>query len=203
LARLGANVVSRRTHPGIHTSGHACRAEQRRMIELVRPRAFLPVHGTLHHLTSHAALATECGVSRTLVVENGQSAVLRDGALENGATFTKGTVAIEWSGVPMPPESLKMRRDLGRYGSLHVGVACNADWTLSGTPRVAALGLPLFAEGEGRREALEEAIFKQWSAFRSRGAGRLEKELERFVRRFVDEEFGLRPVVTTQVWGRV
>lgn len=203
LARLGATVVSRRTHPGIHTSGHACRAEQRRMIELVRPRAFLPVHGTLHHLTSHAALAVECGVSGTLVVENGQSAVLRDGALEKGATFTKGTVAIEWSGVPMAPESLKMRRDLGRYGSLHVGVACNEDWTLSGTPRVAALGLPLFAEGEGRREALEEAIFRQWSAFRSRGARRLEKELERFVRRFVDEEFGLRPVVTTQVWGRV
>jgi ribonuclease J len=173
------------------------------MIELVRPRAFLPVHGTLHHLTSHAALATLCGVPRTLVIENGQSAVLRDGYLEKGAEFTKGTVAIEWSGVPLLPDSLKMRRDLGRYGSMHVGVACADDWSLVSSPRVTALGLPQFDEGDTRRTELETAIQRQWSSFRARQAGRLEKELERFVRRYVDEAFGLRPVVTTQVWGRV
>ena len=172
------------------------------MIELVRPRAFLPVHGTLHHLRSHAALAKECGVATTLVVENGQAAVLHGGYLEKGATFTKGTVSIEWSGVPLSAESLKMRRDLGRYGSLQVGVACERDWSLQGSPRVVPLGLPQFEHGDTRLNEIGAAIEKHWSSFRARQTDRLERELERFVRRYVDEEFGLRPVVTTQVWGR-
>lgn len=201
LMRLGATVNSRLTHPGIHTSGHACRQEQRRMLELVRPRAFLPVHGTLHHLRAHAALAKECGVAATLVVENGQAAVLRDGYLERGATFTTGTVSIEWSGVPLSSEALKMRRDLGRYGALQVGVACNGDWSLQGPPRVVAWGLPQFEEGEPRTSDLISAIEKQWGSFKPRQRERLERELERFLRRYVDEEFGLRPVVTTQVWA--
>jgi ribonuclease J len=202
LMRLGATINSRLTHPGIHTSGHACRKEQRRMLELVRPRTFLPVHGTLHHLRAHAALAKECGVASTLVVENGQAAVLRGGYLETGTTFTKGTVSIEWSGVPLGPESLKMRRDLGRYGSLQIGVACDRDWSLSGAPRIVPLGLPQFEDGDTRLGELGAAIEKNWAAFRSRQRDKLERELERFVRRYVDEEFGLRPVVTTQVWGR-
>ena len=201
LMRLGATVNSRLTHPGIHTSGHACRQEQRRMLELVRPRAFLPVHGTLHHLRAHAALAKECGVAATLVAENGQAAVLRDGYLERGATFTTGTVSIEWSGVPLSSEALKMRRDLGRYGALQVGVACNGDWSLQGPPRVVAWGLPQFEEGEPRTSDLISAIEKQWGSFKPRQRERLERELERFLRRYVDEEFGLRPVVTTQVWA--
>lgn len=202
LMRLGAVVNSRLTHPGIHTSGHACRNEQRRMLELVRPRAFVPVHGTLHHLRSHAELASECGVVSTLVVENGQAAVLRDGRLERGTTFTKGTVAIEWSGVPLTPQSLKMRRDLGRYGALHIGVAVDREWSLQGAPRVVPLGLPQFEEGDARLADLEAVIERQWSSFRARQRETLERELERFVRRYVDEEFRLRPVVTVQVWGR-
>lgn len=200
LARLGAVVVSRLTHPGIHTSGHACRQEQKRMLELVRPRAFLPVHGTLHHLTAHAALARETGVPHTLVVENGETAVLRDGYLERGASFTKGTVSIEWSGVPLLPDALKLRRDLGRYGMLNVGVACDEQWSLIGAARVSALGLPLFEPEDGRSSELEVAIARQWPSFRARQVPRLEKELERFVRRYVEEAFGLRPVVATQVW---
>lgn len=202
LARLGAKVISRLTHPGVHTSGHACRQEQRRMLQLVRPRAFLPVHGTLHHLTAHAALAKECGVARTLVVENGRVAILQEGYLEQGATFATGTIAIEWSGVPLLPDSLKARRDLGRYGSLHVGVVCATDWSLATEPRLKAFGLPQFGEEDERPRELVAAITRQWSSFRARQAERLERDLERFVRRYVEEEYGLRPVVSTQVWDR-
>ena len=46
------------------------------MIELVRPRAFVPVHGTLHHLLRHAELARELGVPRVTVLENGDVATL-------------------------------------------------------------------------------------------------------------------------------
>ena len=52
------------------------------MLEWVRPRAFLPVHGTLHHLLRHAELARDLGVSDAISVENGTPAV----KVSNGTT---------------------------------------------------------------------------------------------------------------------
>ena len=49
LLRKGVELRSWISDRGVHVSGHAHSAEQRRMIELVRPKSFVPVHGTLHH----------------------------------------------------------------------------------------------------------------------------------------------------------
>ncbi|WP_394824351.1 ribonuclease J [Pendulispora albinea] len=71
LLRRGVVVRTRVTDRNIHVSGHAHRGEQRRMLELVRPKTFIPVHGTIHHLMRHAELARECGVPDVCVIENG------------------------------------------------------------------------------------------------------------------------------------
>ena len=71
LLRRGVEVRTRVTDRNIHVSGHAHRGEQRRMLELVRPKTFIPVHGTIHHLMRHAELARECGVADVCVIENG------------------------------------------------------------------------------------------------------------------------------------
>ena len=71
LLRRGVAVRTWWSDRDVHVSGHAHRDEQRRMIELARPRAFVPLHGTLHHLFRHAALARELGVPEVCVLENG------------------------------------------------------------------------------------------------------------------------------------
>ncbi len=76
LLRIGVDVVSRLHDKRVHVSGHAHRADQRTMLELTRPEVFVPVHGTLHHLRKHAALAEEIGFARTTVLENGHLAEL-------------------------------------------------------------------------------------------------------------------------------
>ncbi len=62
------------TDRGVHVSGHASRPEQQRMLALVRPRAFIPLHGTLHHLRRHAEVAQDMGVDNVAVLENGDVA---------------------------------------------------------------------------------------------------------------------------------
>jgi ribonuclease J len=52
--RLGVKLVTKVTDPGIHASGHAHTEELEELIDLVRPKAFLPVHGTYLHLRAHA-----------------------------------------------------------------------------------------------------------------------------------------------------
>jgi ribonuclease J len=59
----------------IHVSGHASQEEQKLMLQLVKPKYFIPVHGEYRHLFRHAALAHQLGVvsEEILLLENGQS----------------------------------------------------------------------------------------------------------------------------------
>jgi beta-CASP RNase J family ribonuclease len=77
LTRRGAKVMHRGV-PGIHTSGHAKRDELTRMIQLVRPRHFVPVHGEYAFLTDHASLARDAGVDKTLIITNGEEFTVSD-----------------------------------------------------------------------------------------------------------------------------
>jgi ribonuclease J len=72
LFMRGADVVYGRD-AGVHVSGHACREEQKLMINLCKPKFFVPVHGEYRMLVKHAELAVECGVAEenTFVMENG------------------------------------------------------------------------------------------------------------------------------------
>src|SRR5580692_9734003 len=112
LLRKGFEVITRLDEPSAHVSGHAARPEQKRMIDLVRPRAFLPLHGTLHHLSRHKALAVSLGVPSTCVLEDGEV-----GELEGGGLLTKvsrwpsGRVHVAF-GRPIAPEVLRERRML-------------------------------------------------------------------------------------------
>ncbi len=58
----------------IHVSGHASQEEQKLILQLVRPRYFIPVHGEYRHLFRHAALAHQLGVvpGEILLIEDGQ-----------------------------------------------------------------------------------------------------------------------------------
>lgn len=73
LYKLGAEVLYERVQ-GIHASGHAHRDELKIMLETVKPKYFIPVHGEYRHLIKHARLAVETGVSkeRAIVIEDGE-----------------------------------------------------------------------------------------------------------------------------------
>jgi ribonuclease J len=72
LCRLGAEVVYEQV-ADIHVSGHACQEELKLLLNLTRPRYFIPIHGEMRHLIGHAKLARSLGLpeSRILVVTDG------------------------------------------------------------------------------------------------------------------------------------
>jgi len=63
LIDRGVEVIDDRGRDKIHTSGHALRGEQRRMIELCRPAHFVPMHGESRHLRRHAELGRDAGAT--------------------------------------------------------------------------------------------------------------------------------------------
>lgn len=115
LIRRGCDVRTRLDDRGIHVSGHAHRPEQRRMIELVRPRCFVPVHGTIHHLTRHGELATDTGVPEVCVAENGRVIELTAKAIRVAETLPTGRVHV-FAGRPIPPAILRERQVLAEEG---------------------------------------------------------------------------------------
>jgi ribonuclease J len=79
LFRTGADVY----HTGnahVHVSGHAAAEELKLMLNLVRPRWFIPVHGERRHLSAHAKLARGVGIpgDRILVCEDGDVVEIGD-----------------------------------------------------------------------------------------------------------------------------
>ena len=81
LFRQGAEVLYDAIDD-VHTSGHATKPELKKMIEMVKPEYFVPIHGEYRHLVHHAKLAVETGVSEehVAVVQNGEVVELtRDG----------------------------------------------------------------------------------------------------------------------------
>ena len=122
LTRNGAEVLHEENAP-VHVSGHARAEEMRTLLGLIRPKAFMPIHGEYRMQAAHAKLAQESGVpARSIVIaENGDVVELRaKGArivdrVEAGMTFVDGLGVGDISDV-----ALRDRRHLSEDGVLIV-----------------------------------------------------------------------------------
>jgi ribonuclease J len=193
LLRQNLNVHSWITDPTVHTSGHAHRYEQRHMLDLVRPRAFVPVHGTRHHLERHAGLAREADVREILVLENGDIGEIDEDGLRRSGAFKAGRVAT-WQGLDIADSVLRERRALARAGALSVSLIVDRAGNLAVPPEVMARGV-LHQEGEPpvlRFVGLE--IVKALETATSRDDAALAEVARLAARRAVEARTGRKPV---------
>ena len=100
LYRLGAEVVYEKVSH-IHSSGHAYREELKLMLNLVKPKYFIPVHGEYRHLVKHAQLGEEVGIprERSLLVENGTSICFENEEARIGDRVHTGRILVDGKGV--------------------------------------------------------------------------------------------------------
>ncbi len=121
LSRRGAEVVYGNMNPPVHVSGHASAEELKLVLNLVRPRYFVPVHGEYRHLVLHAKLARQCGVSQenVFVLESGDVLELSDERGEVVDHVGDGYVYVDGHGVgDVGQPVLDERRILSRNGFL-------------------------------------------------------------------------------------
>lgn len=136
LFRQGAEVIYERGM-GVHVSGHAAQEELKILLNLIRPRYFIPVHGEYRHLMKHAKLAESLGIprSRIFVAENGQVIeVSKKKALVAGKV-TAGKVLVDGLGVgDVGNIVLRDRKQLSQDGIMIVVVTMdkNAGQVIAG-----------------------------------------------------------------------
>jgi ribonuclease J len=200
LLRLGVRVHTRFSDPAVHTSGHAGRSEQVTMLDWVRPRSFLPVHGTLHHLRRHAEVARECGVEDVAVVENGSPVLIRPGGpLLPEAPVPHGRVRVLWGGQQLDEETRRRRLDLARNGLALVSVQVSDKRRLLRAPSVSTRGVPGVDDERIALNRLRAAAADAVERSRDYRMEGLEEPIRRAVRRELFELTGTRPAVEVHV----
>jgi ribonuclease J len=128
LTRLGARVVHKASAL-VHVSGHAPAGELLYVLNLVRPRNFMPVHGEWRHLRAHARLASLSGVpDRNIVIaEDGVVVDLVAGQAKVAGAVPCGYIYVDGLTVGGVTESqLKDRRILGEEGFVSVVIVIDA-----------------------------------------------------------------------------
>ncbi len=125
LYRRGADVVYEKIS-NIHVSGHAFREELKMMINLTKPRFFMPVHGEYRHLVLHKRLAREVGIpdDHLILAQNGQIIELDEKGFRIRDSICSGRVLIDGKGIGDVGRSvLKERRLLSEEGLVVVNMA--------------------------------------------------------------------------------
>jgi ribonuclease J len=129
LYRHGARVFYSEVG-NVHVTGHAQRDELRDMLDAVRPRNFIPVHGEYRQLMLHSDIAREAGIAddRIFVVEDGETVVLDAETIQRGEKIGTGLVYVDGLGVgDVEQVVLRDRRHLAEDGILVVTLTVDRD----------------------------------------------------------------------------
>ncbi|MEW6675442.1 MAG: ribonuclease J [Nitrospirota bacterium] len=118
LFRRGADVIYEKVSE-VHVSGHASKEELKLMLNLVRPKYFMPIHGEYRHLVYHSKLAEKLGIPKEniFIPENGEVLeITNEGAYINGKV-NSGRIFIDGKGIgDVEDMVLRDRRRLAHDG---------------------------------------------------------------------------------------
>src|SRR6478752_1756253 len=152
IARRGADLVYGSMNPPVHVSGHASEEELKLVLNLVRPRYFVPLHGEYRQLTRHAALAQHlrfAGLEDTFVLETGDTLEIDHMGARRGARITVGRICIDSGSLDDVVEDMiiRDRRHLSEDGFVIPIIAINKHTGKSeGLPEIVSRG---FVTGDG------------------------------------------------------
>ena len=130
LFRAGATVLTKSVLNNLHTTGHASKEEQKLMLQLIRPRYFMPVHGEYKMLMQHRQTAMEVGIPKEniFVCANGDILILRNHEiLQRGWRYQGDDIYVDGNDISgLSTAVLKDRRILADNGLVAVIIAIDS-----------------------------------------------------------------------------
>ncbi|TAN64453.1 ribonuclease J [bacterium] len=202
LYRRGADVIYEKVSE-VHVSGHASQEELKIMLNMVRPRYFMPVHGEYRHLVLHARLAEKTGIPKEncFVVEDGD---VMEFSTVSGAAFggriEAGKVMVDGKGAgDVESIVLKDRRHLSQDGMVLAVVGLNEKTgeVIYG-PDIITRGLIFEAEGAGLIDGAKEAVIEALGGLNAEAKTEtleVKEEIRKALRRFFNKRLERRPVI--------
>jgi ribonuclease J len=201
LFKAGANVIYHAIRHA-HVSGHASQEELKLMLNLVRPRYFIPMHGEFRMQVHHGRLAVDTGVApeNVFIIENGMPIEFwADGSARRGLPVPAGYLFVDGLSVGEVGEFvLRDRRALANDGMFMIVVTVDKQTgTVLGRPEIITRG---FVHGNEQDPIIEEAIKRVLLAIENPGdhiseIALLKSQIKDGVSRYLFEQTKRRPMV--------
>ena len=200
LYRLGAEVLYE-DNAFVHVSGHASQEDLKLMLNLTRPRYFIPVHGEYRHLLGHARLAAGLGLGpdRVFLIEDGTALEVTKTAARAVGGFPAGRVLVDGKSVgDVGAVVLRDRQLLADEGFVAVAVTVDRAGAVVAGPEIATRGFVYVDESAELLEDLKRAVLgalaegQPGPAFDREVAG---TRMRTAVRQLITQRFRRKPVV--------
>lgn len=203
LFRLGANVIyGPGSVSGVHVSGHGSQEELKLMLNFMRPKYFIPIHGEYRMLRQHALLAEAIGVEKEniFIVDNGDTVEIQNGVARKGSKVQAGNVLIDGLGVgDVGNIVLRDRKLLSQDGILVVVVTLSKQEgkILSG-PDIISRGFVYVRESEGLLDEANRIVSNTLNKLMSENVNEwasLKTHVKDALGRFLYEQTKRRPMI--------
>jgi ribonuclease J len=204
LARRGADVVYGTMNPPIHVSGHGSAEELRLVLNLVRPRFFVPVHGEYRQLVRHAQLAqhlSHLGLEDTFVLESGDTLEIDRAGARKGEPITVGRVCIDSGTIDEVVEDvvIRDRRHLSEDGFVLPIVAINKhSGRCESLPEIVSRGFMSMGDSTNLLQEARQIVLKTLdtsTAEERSDLGVIQEKIRADLKRFLNKQTSRRPLI--------
>jgi ribonuclease J len=201
LYRRGAEVHYERVSE-IHVSGHASQEELKTMLQLTRPRYFMPIHGEYRHLVRHRQLAQDVGIpeGNCFVLEDGDVLELTAHNAQKVTPIQVGRVFVDGKGVgDVGDIVIRDRRHLSEDGMVLVVMAIHQQsGELIAGPDLVSRGFMRAEESEEVLEHAKKIVLETLNSMNREtrtDPAELKEEVRKALRRFFRKRLERHPVV--------
>ncbi len=200
LFKQGAQVLYSRVS-AVHVHGHASQEELKLLINLVKPKFFMPIHGEYRHLTIHSQLAQSVGIPKQniFVMEDGDILELSPLSAKKVGKVTAGNVYVDGLSVgDVGTVVLRDRRMLSRDGIVMVIIAVNRqNGKLVGRPDIVSRGFVDMREAKDMIEESRNLVARTLDHRRDRPAdwGFISAKVRDVLNKFYYDQTKRRPMV--------
>src|SRR5579863_7246474 len=203
LSKRGADVLYGSMNPPLHVSGHGSMEELRLVLNLVRPRYFMPIHGEYRQLAKHARLADHLrnvGLEETFVLETGDVLELDNRRAGTAGRVTGGRSCIDSGAVGevVGDMVIRDRRLISEDGIVLPIIAINKHTgKVEGRPEIVSRGFGLESDAEFMRAAREVVVktLEGSSEEEMMDAGVVKEKIRADLKRYIHRHAERRPMI--------
>jgi ribonuclease J len=200
MFRRRALVYYDNSNGPIHVSGHASQEEQKLLLQLVKPKYFIPVHGEYRHLFRHAALAHQLGVvtGEILLLEDGKCIEFTEDGVTRRDPVTAGRVLVDSGSLEEIEEIVvRDRKHLSEEGVVIPIIAIDKNTgRIESAPEIVSRGLMTENDEilKGAREVVAKTV--ELSNMEERADWSVIKEKIRIdLKRYINKQTSKRPLI--------
>ncbi len=204
MARRGADVLYGSMNPPLHVSGHASVEEQKLVLNLVRPRYFMPIHGDFRQLSKHARLAEHlrfAGLEEIFIMESGDVLEIDHHGARKGNRVPAGRVCIDSGSVDDVVEEvvIRDRRHLSEDGIVLPIIAINRQTgRMENAPEIVSRGFALAGDGSEFMENARQIVAKTLEGSNREEKtdwGVMKEKIRADLKRYIMKETSRRPLI--------